>query len=85
MAAEYHLRKGVYLVKGASRGAILDTNSGRVYSVNRQACDVCSYLMEDEPFWNQLALLGLAEPAEGQNLTGSSTACSTRPIEIHLA
>jgi len=47
MDKQYRLKDGVYLVKGASQGAILDTNTGLVYSVNEQACKVCSYVLED--------------------------------------
>jgi len=71
MDKQYRLKDGVYLVKGASQGAILDTNTGLVYSVNEQACKVCSYVLEDESYWMTLTSLGIAEqggPAGQQEL-----------------
>jgi radical SAM protein with 4Fe4S-binding SPASM domain len=59
--ARYQFKSGVVLVRGASRGAILDTNTGLVYSVNRQACEVCSYQVEDETYWETLFSMGIAE------------------------
>ena len=64
MEEAYQIKSGVYLVQGASRGAILDTCTGLVYSVNQQACEVCQYLVEDEPFWRTLISMGLAEPVQ---------------------
>jgi radical SAM protein with 4Fe4S-binding SPASM domain len=61
MDTGYQFKDGVYLVTGASRGAILDTNTGLVYSVNEQACMVCTYQSEDEPFWLILTSMGIAE------------------------
>jgi radical SAM protein with 4Fe4S-binding SPASM domain len=64
MNSTHRFIDGVYLVTGASRGAILDTNTGLVYSVNRQACEVCTYQLEDDLFWHTLTSMGLAEPGE---------------------
>ena len=64
MKSKYKFVDGVYLVTGASRGAILDTNTGLVYSVNEQACLVCTYQLEDEPFWRTLTSMGVAERSD---------------------
>lgn len=57
----YRLKSGVYLVEGASRGAILDTNSGLVYSVNGTACQIVNYRLENDAYWEQLMQMGIAE------------------------
>ncbi|NMB70428.1 radical SAM protein [candidate division WWE3 bacterium] len=57
----YRLKDGVYLVEGATRGAILDTNSGLVYSVNGIACQIVNYRSENNTYWGQLVQMGLAE------------------------
>jgi radical SAM protein with 4Fe4S-binding SPASM domain len=64
MEAKYQLITGVYLVTGVSRGAILDTNTGLVYSINKQACLVATYQLEDDPFWLTLKSMGIAEEAQ---------------------
>ena len=68
MEARYQFIEGVYLVTGATRGAILDTRTGLVYSVNKQACIVCTYQEDDEPFWLTLVSKGLAERVENSSL-----------------
>lgn len=57
----YQLKGGVYLVEGASRGALLDTNSGLVYSVNGTACQIVNYHIENDTYWTQLVQMGIAE------------------------
>lgn len=57
----YSLKSGIFFVKGAVRGAILDTNSTLVYSVNERACEVLSYVISDEPYWKHLISIGIAE------------------------
>ncbi len=63
----YSLKDGVYLVEGASRGAILDTNSGLVYSVNGTACQIVNYSLENNAYWEQLVQMGIAETSETPN------------------
>ncbi|MBU0534736.1 radical SAM protein [Patescibacteria group bacterium] len=57
---KYKLGKGVYLVKGVHRGAILDTNSGNVYSINQAAVGILSNKSSDAAYWEKLLNLGLA-------------------------
>src|SRR6185295_7720079 len=52
---------GVWFVAGASQGAILDTTSGGVYSLNPEACAVLRYEVEDDPYWETLVSMELAE------------------------
>jgi radical SAM protein with 4Fe4S-binding SPASM domain len=68
MEARYQFIDGVYLITGAARGAILDTNTGLVYSVNKQACMVCTYQEDDEPFWLTFVSKGIAEQVENPGL-----------------
>jgi len=63
----YRLKDGVYLVEGASRGAILDTNSGLVYSVNGTACQIVNYRLENDAYWEQLVQMGIAETSVSPN------------------
>lgn len=58
---KYHLAKGIFLVKGAKNGALLDTNTKSVYSINSQACKVLEFKIEDELYWQSLQKMGLAE------------------------
>ena len=60
----YRLKDGIFFVRGALRGAILDTVSGNVFSINESACDVITYQSYDEGFWEKLMELGLAEFGE---------------------
>lgn len=60
----FKLKSGVYLVEGASRGAILDTNTGLVYSVNGTACKIVNYRLSNDAYWSQLVQMGLAEACE---------------------
>jgi hypothetical protein len=39
----YQLVEGVYLVKGALNSAVLDTNTGLIYSINPQGCEILTY------------------------------------------
>jgi len=60
-APSSQLRDGVLFVAGASQGALLDTTSGAVYSLNPEACAVLRYEVEDDPYWETLVSMGLAE------------------------
>jgi sulfatase maturation enzyme AslB (radical SAM superfamily) len=79
MEAKYQLKTGVYLVTGVSRGAILDTNAGLVYSINKQAYLVATYQLEDDPFWLTLKSMGIAgeaqSPSRKQSLPGLVDDC----------
>lgn len=57
----YKLKQGVYLVKGSSNAALLDTNSGNVYSINSTGYSVLSYSVENDAYWQKLVGIGLAE------------------------
>lgn len=56
----YQLGSGVYFVEGALNGALIDTTTGNVYSVNSEACQILSYQVLDEAYWTKLMELGLA-------------------------
>ena len=76
----YKLIDGIYLVEGALNGALLDTNTGRIYSINRAGCDVISYRIEDSPYWESLLHMGIAEECQIGTLNPlpSSTSGSLR-------
>lgn len=65
------MAEGVYLVRGARRGAICDTNTDNVYSVNESAVEVLTGKREDQEYTSQLQQMGLLsnepiQPAEIQ-------------------
>jgi radical SAM protein with 4Fe4S-binding SPASM domain len=60
-ADSYQLRDGVFFVPGALRGAVLDTHTGRVYSVNDEGAAVLRYEAGDDAYWEGLVALDLAE------------------------
>jgi radical SAM protein with 4Fe4S-binding SPASM domain len=60
----FGLSEGMYFVSGALNGAILDTRTGNVYSVNSQACKVLNQELEDQPFWRILQSMGIAGPSK---------------------
>jgi radical SAM protein with 4Fe4S-binding SPASM domain len=68
MSSSYQLKSGVFLVSGALRGALLDTNSQLVYSINDDACSVLRYEIEDDVYWQTLASMGLAEQTDVINI-----------------
>ena len=55
----FTLKDGVFFVPGALRGAIYDTNSGKVYSLNKSGCEILSGDVENPEFWRKLEPLGL--------------------------
>lgn len=55
----YQLTEGVYFVSGIKRGAICDTNTENVYSVNESAGRVILGQVVDEEFSSQLLASGL--------------------------
>jgi sulfatase maturation enzyme AslB (radical SAM superfamily) len=57
----YVLRKGVYLVKGAFNGALLDTNTGNVFSVNEASVSVLTNETDNTDYWFKLFEADLAE------------------------
>lgn len=58
-SGEYSLKDGVFFVPGAQRGAIYDTNSGKVYSLNRSSCEILSGNVDNIKFWKKLEPLDL--------------------------
>lgn len=56
----YTLNQAVLFVPGALRGAIYDINTGRVYSINRAACQALTGDLKNIDFWNKLETIGLA-------------------------
>jgi radical SAM protein with 4Fe4S-binding SPASM domain len=71
----YRLKDGVHFVPGAHHGAVLDTTTGKVYSVNDEGCAVLGYQAEDEVYWETLVAMDLAErvAARAQALPGMDT------------
>jgi len=61
----YKLSEGVFFVKGAHRGAIYDTNTGNVYSINGVACQTLLGEVENPNFLENL---------RSQNILGSESA-----------
>jgi radical SAM protein with 4Fe4S-binding SPASM domain len=59
----FQLKDGVFFVPGATRGAVLDTRSGAVYSVNEEASAALRYEVADDEYWEALVGLELAEPS----------------------
>jgi len=55
----YSLKKGVYLVPGAKKAAVCDTNTGNVYSINESAKEVILGQGEDYEFLDDIRQLGL--------------------------
>lgn len=62
---QYALTPHTFLVQGALRGALLDTNTGRVYSLNPSGVSVLTRETTDESFWQELCTLDLAEETSG--------------------
>jgi len=58
---KYQLNPGVYFFEGASRGALLDTNTGCVYSVNNDASLVIKGDSVDIDYWEKLVALKVAQ------------------------
>lgn len=64
----YTLKDGVFLVRGALRGALLDTNSGNVYSINESAVSILTGVTQNPEYWAKLVELGIAETGEATQL-----------------
>lgn len=60
MKEKFVLNEGVFLVRGAKRGAIYDLGSGNIYSLNETARNIIEGKIEDEQFWQKLLGMGLA-------------------------
>ncbi len=60
MSHHYALKEGVYLITGALNGALLDTNTGNVYSINHLSVSILSGQEENSNYWNRLVVAGLA-------------------------
>lgn len=59
--AHFKLKTGVYFVQGVLRGAVLDTNTENVYSVNASAVSIITGEVQNESYWQQLVNMNLAE------------------------
>src|SRR3989344_8756604 len=53
------VKEDVFLVRGAKRGAICDTNAGNVYSINEFAVKVIAGQQDDPEYQAQLQQMGL--------------------------
>lgn len=61
----YTFQDGVYFTTGARRGAICDTNTGNVYSINEAARKIVEEKTENDSFWEKLARMELAACCDG--------------------
>ena len=84
MSSLCYLKEGVYLVEGAKRAALCDTNSGNVYSLNAIAKDIIVGLREDAEFWRSLVEMGLAEQTEEAILPQLSPELSQEKISLEF-
>lgn len=64
----YQLIEGVYLVKGALNSAILDTNTGLIYTTSNQGYEILTHKISDIPYWESLVKAGLAEKSSEENI-----------------
>lgn len=62
--AHYKLNDGVYFVQGALRGALLNTNTGNVYSTNPSGVSVVLGTHPNETYWQKLVQMGLVAQTE---------------------
>lgn len=60
LTESFGLKTGVFLVEGVNRGALYDTNTGRVYSINRESINVVKGEDKDPQFRSLLTSMGLA-------------------------
>lgn len=58
---KFHLAEGVYFVAGAKCGALYNTNSGNVFSINETAKRILEGKEENNDFWRQLVTMELAD------------------------
>ena len=64
MFSPIQLKQGVYLVEGAYRSAIYDTNTGKVYSINQRAKRIILGEVNDEKFLHTLVSLNLIDVSD---------------------
>ncbi|MBI1863908.1 radical SAM protein [Candidatus Woesebacteria bacterium] len=57
----FRLKDGVFFVKGALNGALLDTTTGNVYSINQIAVSIITKEKENQEYWEKLIQMKLAE------------------------
>lgn len=55
----YQFCPGIFLVRGAKRGAVYDTNLGKVYSLNEESIQAIDTQEKDKDFWDNLEKMGL--------------------------
>lgn len=84
MKTAFRLKEGVYLVEGAKRAALYDTNSGKVYSINKSAKDIILGLKEDTAFWQRLLEMRVAEQVDDPAPTQPSFVLPTIRENISL-
>lgn len=60
----YTLGEGIYFVPGAKQGALCDTNTGNVYSINETATKILRGEIQNEEFWQKLVVMSLAQVSE---------------------
>lgn len=60
----HNLLRGVFLVEGAKRAALYDTNTGSVYSINREAVEAIKEEDNDQEFRSKLISLNLVHAQE---------------------
>lgn len=65
MTIEYSLADGVFLVQGVKRGAIYDTRTGNVYSINASAAQIILGETQHEAYWLKLLEMGLVVRMSG--------------------
>lgn len=79
---KFNLAEGVYFVPGAKRGALCDTNSRNVFSLNETACRIVQGEVTNHDFWEQLIQMGLAVQDKAEN--DFSTRLSKEEIRLEF-
>lgn len=78
----YKLANGVFLVTGAKRGAIYDTNTGNVYSVNETACRVLLGELENPAYLKDLRAKNLLGEGLAEGLNPEDLAKLQQTVEL---
>ncbi|GIK76154.1 MAG: hypothetical protein BroJett021_51420 [Chloroflexota bacterium] len=60
----FMLKEGVYFVRGSVHGALLDTNTGNVYSINKKGTAIITGEVANDDFWRKLVEIGVAEQSD---------------------
>lgn len=67
----FHLAEGVYLIGGSTRGALCDTRSGNVFSLNATAKLILEGKLSNDTYWQELLDQGLVVRTEGRVFTSN--------------